>query len=288
MTPAAIDWNGPARQPCPQCAKPKDKALSVTQRPEGAIAYCHRCAGTWFEREREPRPRSRTLDAEARAAAARPGAEPEAERHAEAARRARAIWNEALPAPADHPYLMRKRCMPHGARVDRDGWLVVPMFVGENSKVTLEFPAGELVNVQRIAPDGTKRFLSGARTAGAVCTLTDCWLDDDMVLVAEGFATAATVHEAMALPTIVAFSAGNLVAAARAALRMFPDVPIVIAADNDPTGMEAADAAAIAVCGALAHPLSPGDDWNDVMVRDGWAGVMRALLLAERKARVGA
>ncbi len=34
-----------------------------------------------------------------------------------AAGKARAIWQDAKPAPADHPYLIRKQIKPHGARV---------------------------------------------------------------------------------------------------------------------------------------------------------------------------
>ena len=273
-----IAWDGKARQACPSCEKAgNDTALHVWRDSDaaGAVAYCHRCSRTWFEHERERRPSARSLDAEAAAAATRERAQrSEAERHAEAARTARAVWNEAMPAPDDHPYLFRKRCASHGVRVDRDGRLVVPMYVD-----------GELCNAQRITTDGKKRFSPGARTAGATFTLTDRCLDDGAVFVAEGFATGATVHCAMALPVIVGFSAGNLVAAARAARRLYPDAPIVIAADNDPAGLAAADAAAIAVCGVLVHPTTAGHDWNDVMVASGWPGVMQALHRAERKAR---
>src|SRR5690606_21617322 len=42
-----------------------------------------------------------------------------------------------------------------GLRIDREGWLVVPMVRGE-----------QIVSVQRIAPDGQKRFWPGASTSG--------------------------------------------------------------------------------------------------------------------------
>ena len=201
---------------------------------------------------------------------------------AEAAMRASVLWAGAR-APAileldgdqvgDHPYLKRKRCRPHGTRVDCAGRLLVPMHVGD-----------ELVSLQTISADGTKLFLSGGRAKGAVFVLNDDALDDAVVWVAEGFATAATVHEATGAPTVAAFSAGNLEAGVAAARRLYPHAEVAIAADHDAAGLQAARAAARLIGGGLCYPATPGRDWNDERVADGWAPVIAELQACERQA----
>ena len=82
--------------------------------------------------------------------------------HARAASEAAAQWAEASET-GESPYLTRKGVQPHGVRFAADGWLLVP----------LRDEAGQLCNVQRIAPakpegDGPdKLFLKGGQV-GAV------------------------------------------------------------------------------------------------------------------------
>ena len=73
-----------------------------------------------------------------------------AERHAEAAQLARQEWNSALMCDANHPYL-RSKGIPalEGIRQARDGALLIPVLD----------TADNLQSLQRIYPDGTKRFL---------------------------------------------------------------------------------------------------------------------------------
>jgi putative DNA primase/helicase len=77
--------------------------------------------------------------------------------------------------------------------------------------------------------------------------------------IAEGYATAASIHEATGHAAVVAFNAGNLLPVARALRGKFPDIKIVICADNDAQtsgnpGLTQAKAAAAAVGGFLANP----------------------------------
>lgn len=59
-------------------------------------------------------------------------AEAERERKAkETAEKAQYVWNNAKPAPKDHPYLVKKKIQPHGTRVDKHGNLIVPVIVDE-------------------------------------------------------------------------------------------------------------------------------------------------------------
>ena len=106
---------------------------------------------------------------------------------ADAAFHADALWQHAEPATDHHPYLSRKRVRAHGLRVNRDDCLVVPVFVDD-----------ELASLQFIAPDGSKEFLKGGAVRGGYFLVNDGTADPDYAtaLVCEGFATAASLHEA--------------------------------------------------------------------------------------------
>jgi phage/plasmid primase-like uncharacterized protein len=92
------------------------------------------------------------------------------------------IWRDAGAASSDHPYLKRKGIQPHGARVTGDGRLIVPLFDD----------TGELSSLQYVAIDGEKRYHPGAATGSCFWSIG---VPDGTVYVAEGFATAATIHE---------------------------------------------------------------------------------------------
>ena len=136
---------------------------------------------------------------------------------AQAAQRAAYMWAAATPAPADHAYLRRKGVQPHGLRVGADGWLQVPLHDAD----------GALCNVQRIAPDKPadggpdKLFLKGGRVAGLWHLLGEP-AGADAVLVCEGWATGASLHEATGLTVVAAMDAGNLAAVAEVLRRSYP------------------------------------------------------------------
>ena len=183
---------------------------------------------------------------------------------AEAASRARARW-EAAATSGQSPYLVRKGVGAHGCRFEPGGALLVPMFD----------PDGALWNVQAIDRRGDKLFQAGARVKG-----TSYWIGDPAgradLMLCEGFATGATLHEATGFPVLVAFNAGNLVEVARAILGRFVGPRWIVAADDDRgteaksgrnPGREAAQQAA-KLLGALV--LVPeglpegGTDFNDL------------------------
>ena len=76
-----------------------------------------------------------------------------AKRHKDTAESAAMLWRSYKPAPADHPYLVRKQVLPHGARIDPHGNLVT----------SVADAAGEIWSLQTIAADGEKRFMPGGR-----------------------------------------------------------------------------------------------------------------------------
>ncbi len=203
---------------------------------------------------------------------------------AEAANKARAIWDAAKPAPADHPYLVRKGIKPSGARLHNDA-LVIPMRAG-----------GEIHSLQFIGPDGDKRFLTGGSVAGCYFSIGNP-KGAEALCVAEGYATGATVHEATGYPVAVAFNAGNLALVARAMRERFADIPLIICADDDTAtegnpGITKATEAARPVGGALAIPDFGTDrpdgatDFNDMAQQCGAKAVERAILNATAPAKV--
>ena len=206
--------------------------------------------------------------------------EEEKQRRTEAVERAKSILKAATPAGNDHEYLQRKGVLAHGIALHRAGSLVVP----------IRNVAGDLQSLQFIALDGGKRFLSGGAIAGGFHLLGTV---ADTLVVAEGYATAATVHEVTNLPVAVAFDAGNLEAVAKAWREAKPGVRIVIAADDDHRtegnpGLTKARKAAESVGGMVVTPdFGPNrpekaTDWNDLAAMSGMDAVKRQFAALNR------
>jgi putative DNA primase/helicase len=154
-----------------------------------------------------------------------------------------------------------------GAKLDGDT-VVVPLFNAKRERV------GE----QRISPDGQKRFSKGLAKDGAfgVCGK----LGQGKVFVAEGWATAASVAMAMDANAVFALDAGNLPKVCEALSEAFPEVELVVAADNDEPGIKAAKASGQ----RWAAPAQKDADWNDVWVTLGATAVKHGLQGAKRQA----
>lgn len=189
----------------------------------------------------------------------------EREAKAKAARKAKRFFNTGIQADAVYHcmiYLQRKHITAHGAKTGNSGSLkgvlIIPLY---NEKL-------QLVNVQFIAPDGTKRFLSGGQKKHCFW-----WIGkkSNRVLIAEGYATAASLHEATGNQVFIAFDAGNLSNVARIVRAKNPTADIIIAGDNDlsNTGQNAARLAALAVNGKYIIPPIAGMDWNDYLTSGG-------------------
>nr|WP_281722647.1 toprim domain-containing protein [Nitrosomonas nitrosa] len=163
------------------------------------------------------------------------------------------LWNCARPASDDFRYLVGKNIRSHGARQLTNA-IVLP----------LHDESGRLVNLQFITADGQKRFLTGGKKRGCYFTIGDL---KKRILICEGFATGASLHEATGEMVIVAFDCGNLEHVARIFRQKYPNAEIVICGDNDlnGTGQEAANRAAAAVDGFVLIPETPGKDWNDIV-----------------------
>jgi P4 family phage/plasmid primase-like protien len=200
----------------------------------------------------------------------------EQRRHRKAAACAQRLWNQAAPAPADQPYLRRKQIGTHGLRIDFEDQLIVPVLID-----------GEISSLQVISPEGAKKFLPDGKVKGGCFGIGDLRESESVVIcVCEGFATAASIHEATGLPVVMAFSAGNLKPVAMTLRAQYPSARIVLAADNDlhadgkdNTGVLAATETAKSIDGLLAVPELDGKkcDWNDVHVQCGLDAVKGAI-----------
>lgn len=197
-----------------------------------------------------------------------------------AAVRAQKIWQRCASGAVDpsHPYLVKKQIEPRGIRQMKHQ-LVIPVFAD-----------GHLVSLQFIAADGSKLFLTGGRTQGGYASVSDKNDSREIIIIAEGYATAASIYQAMRMPVVVAFNAGNLKPVAQAIRAKYPNAQIIIAADNDQwtkgnPGITHATAAANAVDARVVFPaFHVGDprkptDFNDLhlaaglqAIRDTFAG----------------
>lgn len=137
------------------------------------------------------------------------------------------IWTTANPANAEHPYLAKKNIQTHGARITGDGRLVVPLYDSDGTLATLQY----------IDHEGGKLYHPGGQTGGKFWMVGS--LDEPGTLfVAEGFATAATIHETTNRPVVVAYSASNLVPVTGTLRQMYGATQdIVIVADHDQSGV---------------------------------------------------
>ena len=175
----------------------------------------------------------------------------------------------APPAPPDpapdpfQPYHQRKGVELLGARLDGLD-VVIPLF---NT-------ARDRVGWQRITPDGTKRFNPGLSKDGGVFGVVGKGLTrGGAIWVAEGWATACSVHMATSRPVIFALDAGNMSTVCNAIEAEWPEARLRIAADNDEKGL----AAARATGKPYAVPALPGADWNDVHASAGMSAVKAGL-----------
>jgi len=144
---------------------------------------------------------------------------------ADAVLRSHSIWENARDVSPQHPYLLRKSIGAPTLRQNSAGQLIVPMYQYE-----------VLVNVQTIAFDGKKLFLSGGAVSGAYHIIyNNATVDDGILLLCEGYATGATVFNAMQgkCPVVVAFNAYNLIPVAGSMREQYPTHRIIICADDD-------------------------------------------------------
>lgn len=155
----------------------------------------------------------------------------------------------------------------------RAGDVVVPLHDGTSA----------LVNLQLINSDGLKRTLKGGLVKGTCHTIEGKKQAGKRQWIAEGYATALTVHHLTGETVMVALSSVNLLSLASLVRQKYPACQIVLAADRDLNGdgQTRAAAAAQACEGTVALPPAFGD-WNDAFMQNGEEATRKAIYDAIR------
>jgi phage/plasmid primase-like uncharacterized protein len=169
-----------------------------------------------------------------------------------------------VPVSEPTAYLQAKGITPQaGALTDKDGQKTyLPAIDADGKQWTMQY----------ILEDGTKRFARDSRKEGCFHPVggMDAVNAARALVIAEGYATAATLSEALGQATVAAFDSGNLPHVARALHAKFPDKPVIIAGDDDRhleltqginPGRVKAEKAARAVGGRAIFPIfAPGEN----------------------------
>ncbi|WP_412058719.1 DUF5710 domain-containing protein [Bartonella sp. DGB2] len=216
--------------------------------------------------------------------------------HMQVADHTRDKINTLIPIKGDEnrtPYLQSKGIRAHrGAYTDMEKKVTyIPAFDAN----------GKAWSMQYIKEDGTKRFAKDGKKQGLFHVVggIDALDEAPLLVISEGYATAASIAEAVDHATVAAFDAGNLVHVARALHDKYPNKPILIAGDDDRAqeiktgrnpGREKAEEAALAVGGISVLPIfAPNEqennpkqftDFNDLANNSelGQIGILRQLL----------
>lgn len=224
-----------------------------------------------------------------------------AKEQAETASKAQAIWKVAVPALANHPYLVRKGVEPTSTLREIDVQQAVQIlgYQPQAKGVLLQgrllvapiMRAGVLSTVELIDGDKRKTALHGRGTKTGGYWSTDRLPETvTNVAICEGVADAITASMAGVELAVAAFSDSNLTKVAQEMHRLFPGAVLTIPADLDKaTGRpnHHAIAAARAVGGLLAVPsFGPGrephhKDINDLMAVFGLDAVRECLSNAQ-------
>ena len=255
-------------------------------------------AGGWQPTKTEPSPEEKIqlmqAQAQRREKVAAQQAKADATQAAKVANcveRSAKIW-EGLPEGGASDYLSAKQVRAWGVRFSR-GAMVVPVRDADRKLVGLQFIQG----------DGAKRFLTGTQKRGSWHLLGDI-TPRAPIAVAEGYATAASIHQAMGWTVAVAFDAGNILPVVKALHAQHPEALFMICADDDykttgNPGVTQATKAAQHCGGRVVVPgfdiaaessgddvvanIQRGTDWNDLHVRAGLDEVRKQLLAATQR-----
>ena len=188
-----------------------------------------------------------------------------------AAAKASAAWKKCT-EDGDCEYLHRKGVAGHGVRYSPSGAMAIPMLDVSGKVHGLQIIRGRAPRKTLVAAATTQAAGQGAPRKllekefwpkGLVKKghfhLLGMAVGSAVILVAEGYATAASLFEATGLPVAVAFDAGNLAPVAAALHARYKTARLLICADDDAfsegnPGVTCASAAAMEVGGAFVVP----------------------------------
>jgi len=132
-----------------------------------------------------------------------------------------------VPVSQPTPYLLAKGIKAHdGALTDKEG---------KKTYLPASDIDGKQWTMQYIHENGTKRFAKDSKKEGCFHVVggIEKLAKAPAIIIAEGYATAATLKQSVGFATVSAFDSGNLAYVAQALHQKFPNKPIVIAGDDD-------------------------------------------------------
>jgi putative DNA primase/helicase len=204
----------------------------------------------------------------------------------ETSRAAAADW-ESFSDCADHPYLTEKKIPEaYGCKSIFD-----PIAEARALIVPVRDVDGKMWGYQKLIKSGPmgKFFLFGTKKTGNYFVLGGSIENEDIVYICEGFATAASVHQALNRPVVVAFDSGNLEPVAKNIRKKWRDKRFVICGDDDQftesgnAGRDKGEATAKAVLGKAVFPVFKENserwtDFNDLHLAEGIDAVKNQIL----------
>lgn len=186
-------------------------------------------------------------------------------------------YEKAAPARADNPYLVKKQVGVHGNIREEaaGGLLIIPFY---------DIASGKIIKIQTIAPDGEKKYDGRGLGNSAAAFYWGELNKFDFILLAEGYATGASVYEAMPddikarSVMFITGGCGRLLPVAMEIRKTSPNkhAKIIILADNDakrennPGLNRASEVVAKGYADRFIYPTfkaaevgSGKNDWND-------------------------
>ncbi|ROV57119.1 hypothetical protein EGH82_23060 [Vibrio ponticus] len=208
---------------------------------------------------------------------------------------ARTLLDGASPANTEHPYLQKKGIFSLDGVFYLESLCCSLFFSNPDNTRTIRnvliIPIsdldGNLLTLQAISEQGDKMFMAGGKMEGGTFVFYGC---SERIYVAEGFATAGTVHQATGATVVCAFNANNLKVVAPLIKDKYPESIVIVAADNDHQkeregkgnkGLDVAkelfDKEQIAYTSPDFNENNEGTDWNDYALLHGIEQVSKAM-----------
>ncbi len=217
------------------------------------------------------------------------------ENQEKAAKSAQSFWEQCSITPSTNDYLQYisvKGIEPSNTvrfSNNLQGYpsLVIPLYNNEDELRSLQFISMEEGKT-------CKKFFPGGEKKGNYHLIGNLTDDKHVMFIGEGYATCASIYEAIKKPTIVAFDAGNISVVLDNLKKRFPQRIFIVAADNDEIGtMKAHDAINKFNDCSFVIPEFPNQkkqdatDFNDLAQIAGIDEVREQLIQAYAKSEAG-
>ena len=272
---------GEVRAHCPECGpEHSNNKETLSVNVDKGVWLCHRCEWSGSLRLEGVH----CTDSPSTGESGRVNVAEDIEASQEAIQR---VWGDSSTEISCHIYLEAKNVGAHGIRVTVQRHEVNRQIIPSGSLlIPLRDVDGVLHSIQFIGTDGLKRNIKGGVKKGQFHILGN-FEQSEHIYIAEGYATAASIHEATGEAVVAAIDCGNLVPVAKIIRDRFPNANIVLAADNDSNtpnnpGVSKATEAAREIGAKLAVPSFPPwadelTDFNDLAIEYGTDTVIQQL-----------